>query len=230
MHLDYHIPVPHLTPTIRELQWAKEHIIPQCEDFISNCPWRWETFKIDSKLLDGWNLVNRIKMHFDMLSLKIRRMSFFIGLPGINFKFPHIDSDYYDHVEGTGVPMIARLNVPLQGTRNSRLSWWNADATDPRIINIIPLKVKNKPIGTDFNILDSVSYHGDREADWSSPSHVEIEPGPCWNRVELAHQLDLKNITETRINLTTEIDTFNYTSVSWQTLVERLQAKGYCHS
>jgi len=226
MHLDYHIPVPFLKPTAEEFAWAKEHIIPHCEEaankmFEQYGP-KFDKANVNQKIFEGWGTADRIRAHFAELGLEVRRFSVFVGAPGATFPTPHIDANHYDHMKGTGVPMIARLNVPLQGTRNSRLSWWNADVTDPRILE----RKFEEWDGTMQKMRFAFSYRTEPKGHWEAPVHVEHEPGPCWNHVELAHRLDIEEIPEMRINITTEI----LHPIPWQTLVERLQAKGYCHS
>lgn len=226
MHLDYHIPVPFLRPTPEEFAWAEEHIIPSCElaakKLFEKYGPKFDKANVKQDIFNGWGTAERIKEHFSELELKIRRFCVFVGAPGATYPTPHIDANHYDHMKLTGIPMIARLNIPLQGTANSKLSWWNADITDTRIKER-KFEEWNEQQG---KMVFAFSYRTDTNSEWGEPSHVEYEPGPCWNHVELAHRLDIEDIPEIRINITAEISN----PIPWKTLVERLQTKGYCHS
>jgi len=115
--------------------------------------------------------------------------------------------------------MVARLNVPIQGWQGARLSWWKSGVDDPRMLvrDFEEWDAKTQSMRRGF------SYLSDPQAQWGEPDHVEYDPGPCWNHVELAHKLDLDDITEHRVNITAEIEP----QVPWAVLVERLQKHGH---
>jgi hypothetical protein len=218
MNLNYHIPVPFLQPTEDELEYASDKIIPVAEnsakELFSKLGPKFDKTYIDQELIGNWGTGKRIREHFNELGLVFRRFSLFVGAPGATSAKPHIDG------LGIGGVMIARLNVPLRGIKGSRLSWWNADKNDSRILerHFEEWNAKKQEWQRGFAFL------ADPNIPWEEPDWHIDEPGPCWNRVELAHRLDLNNTTEIRINITAEI----LEPVPWNTLTERLQANGYC--
>ena len=159
--------------------------------------------------------VKRMKEHFKELGLALKRFSVFVGSPGAQLNAPHVDGGGMNRTA-----MIARLNVPLRGIAGSRLSWWNAGTEDPRILerHFEEWNAGKQQWQRGF------SYLADPDADWEDPDWSIDEPGPCWNRTEKSHRLDLDNTTEIRINITAELSH----PVPWITLVKKLQDKGYC--
>ena len=220
MDLKYHIPMTSLLPTAEEMAWAHENILPIANDSAENLFKRlgakFDKTNLPQSLFDGWSMADKVRAHFDELELKFKKFAVFVGAAGAKAAQPHIDAG------GIGFPMIARLNVPLQGTQGVKLSWWDESVDDPRIRerNFEEWDAETKSMKRGF------SYLSDPEATWPAPKFTVYDPGPCWNHVELAHKLELDNTTETRINITAEIAV----QVPWATIVERLQAKGYCHS
>jgi hypothetical protein len=218
MNLNYHIPVPFLQPTEDELEYANDKIIPVAEhsarELFSKLGPKFDKTYIDQDLVGNWGTGKRVKEHFNELGLAFRRFSLFVGAPGATSSKPHIDGN------GPGNAMICRLNVPLRGVKGSRLSWWNADKNDSRILERYFQEWNSEKQEWQFGF----SYLADPNIQWKEPDWYIDEPGPCWNRVELAHLLGLDNTTEIRINITAEL----LEPVQWSRLVEKLQSKGYC--
>lgn len=218
MNLDYHIPIPFLWPTEEEAKYATDNIIPVAEDSAKNLFERlgpkFDKTYIDQELVGNWGTGKRMKAHIAELGLIFKGFSVFVGAPGAISAKPHVDGF------GLGHAMVARLNVPLRGITGSKLSWWKTGADDPRILerHFEEWNAQKKVWQSGF------SYLADPEVDWEDPDWSIDEPGPCWNRTEKAHRLDLDNTTEIRINITAEL----LQPVPWTTLVSKLQAKGYC--
>ena len=147
--------------------------------------------------------------------LNLKTFSVFVGAPGTKLASPHIDGGGFEQP-----PMVARLNVPLRGIKGSKVSWWNTGVEDPRILerHFEEWNAKKKEWQPGF------SYLADPNAVWEEPDYTVNEPGPCWNRTELTHKLDLIDTTEIRINITAEL----LIPVTWETLVKRLHSKGHC--
>lgn len=217
MHIDYHISVSHLTPTPEELDWAQENLIPQANIALTKLYEKYgakfDKTNVDQDLLKEWALTRRMHDHITQLGLKLRKFALFIGHQGAKSAQPHVDAQTFN------TPMVARLNVPIQGQQGARLSWWRSGVEDPRMLerHFEEWDAKTQSMRRGF------SYLSDPMANWGEPVHSEYNPGPCWNRVELAHRLDLDNTTENRINITAELDP----QVSWTDLVARLQSQGY---
>jgi len=213
----YHIPIPHLTPTDSELVWASQNLVPvalTALDKIYNLygP-KFDKADFDQQLFSKFDLAQRMREHISELGLSFRRFSVFLGYAGAQNARPHIDAHIVD------VPMVARLNVPLQGQSGAQISWWNVQADDPRIT-----ARKFEQWDGKFNRMRTAfSYQSPPELVWGKPDYIVYDPGPCWNHVELAHQLDLDNTTEHRVNLTAELEP----QVSWADLVDRLAKFGY---
>ena len=215
----YHIPMPSLWPTEEEARYATENIVPIAEESARNLFERlgpkFDKTYIDQALVLSWGTGQRMKSHIEELGLLLKRFSVFVGAPGAQLNAPHVDGGGMNRTA-----MIARLNVPLRGIAGSKLSWWNAGTEDPRILerHFEEWNAGKQEWQPGF------SYLSDPVATWEEPDWTVDEPGPCWNRTELAHKLDLTNTTEIRINITAEI----LVPIPWETLIERLQARGYC--
>ena len=226
MNLNYHIPVPFLQPTEEELVYANEKILPVAEDSAKNLfeklgP-KFDKTYIDQDLVGNWGTGRRMREHIEELGLNFKSFSVFVGAPGIKVAKPHIDARGEGFINGRpfGKAMVARLNVPLRGIKGSKLIWWNTGTDDPRILE---RHFEEWNAGTK-QWQKGFSYLSDPNANWEEPEWTEIEPGPCWNRTEKSHMLDLAGTTEIRINITAELTT----QVPWEDLVERLQKRGYC--
>lgn len=211
--------MPSLWPTEEEAMYATEKIVPLAEESARNLFERlgpkFDKTYIDQTLVGNWGTGKRMKAHFEELGLNLKRFSVFVGAPGAQLNAPHID--------GGGMnqgPMIARLNVPLRGIKGSRLHWWKTGVEDPRILE----RHFDEWNAAKQEWQPGYSYLADPNATWEDPIYTVDEPGPCWNRTELSHKLDLFNTTEIRINITAEV----LIPIPWETLVERLHALGYC--
>lgn len=214
--------MPSLWPTEEEAEYATEKIVPVAEESARNLFERlgpkFDKTYVDQDLIGNWGTGKRMKAHLNELGLEVRKFSIFVGAPGAPRSSTHID--------GGGVgpkrpwPMIARLNVPLRGIKGSRLHWWKSGPEDPRILE----RHFNEWNAAKQEWQPAYSFLADPTADWEAPDYSVDEPGPCWNRTELCHRLDLHDTTEIRINVTAEV----LFPIPWETLVERLQARGYC--
>lgn len=218
MNLNYHIPIPSLWPTEEELVYANEKILPvainSAENLFERLGPKFDKTYIDQALINNWGTGQRMIEHLRELGLSLKAFSVFVGAPGARSAKPHVDG------AGIGHAMVARLNVPLRGIKGSKLSWWKTGVDDPRILerHFEEWNAQKKEWQRGF------SYLADPEVDWEDPDWSINDPGPCWNRTEKAHRLDLDNTTEIRINITAEL----LQPVPWPTLVEKLQANGYC--
>lgn len=218
MHL-YHIPMPSLWPTADEAEYATEKIIPVAEESARNLFERlgpkFDKTYIDQALVLDWGTGKRMKAHIEELGLMLKRFSVFVGAPGAQLNAPHVDGGGMNRTA-----MISRLNVPLRGIKGSKLSWWKTGAEDPRILerHFDEWNAARQRWQPGFSFLSGP------DATWQEPDWTVDEPGPCWNRTEWAHKLDLSSTTEIRVNITAEV----LVPVSWETLLTRLQACGYC--
>jgi hypothetical protein len=218
MNVDYHIPVPFLWPTEEELVYANEKLLPvaidSAEKLFEKLGPKFDKTYIDQELVNNWGTGQRMKEHISELGLVFKQFSVFVGAPGTRLAKPHVDGF------GLGHAMVARLNVPLRGIKGSKLSWWKTGAEDPRILerHFEEWNARTQQWQRGF------SYLADPDAEWEDPDWSIDEPGPCWNRTEKAHRLDLDNTTEIRINITAELSQ----PVPWTALVEKLKAKGHC--
>lgn len=220
MHLDYHIPVPHLTPTPTEIAWADQYLMPQVtvalDKLYEKYGAKFDKTNVDQDLLRTWTLTARMQSHVNRLGLKVRKFALFIGHRGARSAQPHVDAQTFN------TPMVARLNVPIHGQYGTKLSWWNSGVEDPRMKER-HFEEWNAQAG---KMLKGFSYLSDPEADWGEPVFTQQDPGPCWNHVELAHRLDLDDTTENRVNITAELDP----QVPWTELVDRLRKNNYIKS
>lgn len=215
----YHIPMPSLWPTQEEAVYATEKIVPVAEESARNLFERlgpkFDKTYIDQELVRNWGTGKRMQSHIEELGLNLKRFSVFVGAPAAKLASPHID--------GGGMnsgPMVARLNVPLRGIAGSRLSWWKTGVEDARILE----RHFEEWNASKQEWQPGYSYLADPNATWEDPEYTVDAPGPCWNRTELVHKLDLSNTTEIRINITAEL----LVPIPWATLIERLHARGYC--
>lgn len=211
--------MPSLWPTEEEEKYATEKIVPVAEQSARNI---FEKFKpkfdktyIDQDLIENWGTAKRMRAHIEELGLSLRRFSVFVGAPGLAITTPHIDGGGLN----TGA-LVGRLNVPLRGYKGSRLNWWDAGPDDPRIIkkHFEEWNAKTEKWQPGYSFL------ADPNATWEEPDYYIDDAGPCWNRTEKVHKLGLANTTEIRVNVTADL----FIPISWETLVERLQALGYC--
>lgn len=217
VHLDYHIPMQHLAASAEELDWAEKNLNPYAlaalEKIYEKFGPKFDKADLDQNIFKDFPLAHRVRAHFDELGITLRRFAVFVGYTGAANARPHVDAHTVD------VPMIARLNVPLQGQDGAQLRWWKTGVED--------FKMKARRFeqwdGKQQKMRQAFSYLSPPEFDWPAADHIEYNPGPCWNRVELAHRLDLNNITEHRINFTAELSE----QISWSELVARLKTKGY---
>lgn len=215
----YHVPMPSLWPTEEEAEYATEKIVPVAEASAKNLFERlgpkFDKTYIDQDLVKNWGTGKRMISHIEELGLNLKTFSVFVGAPGTKLASPHIDGGGFKQP-----PMVARLNVPLRGIKGSKLSWWKTGVEDPRILerHFEEWNAKKQEWQPGY------SYLADPNAVWEDPEYTVNEPGPCWNRTELTHKLDLINTTEIRINITAEL----LVPIPWNTLIERLQARGYC--
>ena len=216
MHL-YHIPMPQFWPTEEESAWATEHIIPHAiiaaNKLFERYGPKFDKTDLDQTVFNGWTMTNKVKAHFNELGLSFRRFSLFVGATGAKSAVPHVDA------HTTGVPMVARLNIPLRGITGAKLSWWNSSVDDPRMLE----RRFEQWDATQGKMRSAFSYLADPTAKWDDPAFTVNNPGPCWNHVELAHKLELDLTTETRINITAEIKD----QIAWTELVNRLRACNY---
>lgn len=226
MNLNYHIPVPFLWPTEEELTYAEEKLLPvalnSAKNLFERLGPKFDKTYIDQTLVNNWGTGQRMKEHIAELGLEFKSFSIFVGAPGVKIASPHIDGRGEGIINGKifGKAMVARLNVPLRGIKGSRLSWWKTGTEDPRI-----LERHFEEWNARLNQWQKgFSYLSDPNAVWEEPDWSIDDAGPCWNRTELSHRLDLNNTTEIRINVTAELQKF----IPWSELIERLQSKGYC--
>lgn len=217
MHIDYHIPILTLTPTNDELIWAENHLIPQAlvalEKIYERYGPKFDKADLDQAVFKNFPLATRVKTHLSELGLSLRRFAIFVGYQGAINARPHVDA------HAVNIPMIARLNIPLRGQAGAKLSWWTTGANDIRMKS----RIFDQWDAHQQKMRQSFSYLSPPEYDWGTPVHIEQNPGPCWNRVELAHQLDLDNTIEHRVNFTAELST----QILWEELVDRLRLLGY---
>lgn len=220
MDLRYHIPMPKFQPTVEEITWAEKNIVPIAHDSAENLFKRqgakFDKTNLPQSAFEGWTMADKIRAHFDELELKFRRFSVFVGAAGATAAVPHIDAG------GIGFPAIARFNVPLRGFIGAKLSFWDETVSDSRIKE----RHFEEWDATSKSMKKGFSYLSDFNAVWDDPKYTVIDPGPCWNHVEVAHKLELDNTTEVRVNVTAELAV----QVPWSTIIQRLHAKGYCHS
>jgi len=216
MNLDYHIPMPHLEPTKEELEWAKTDLMPHAQVALDKLYEKYgakfDKANLDQAIFDNSLLGKRMKDHVEELELGFRRFCLFIGYKGAHAAKPHCDAHKFD------IPMIARLNVPIQGIVGAKISWWKTGVEDPKMLErkFEQWNSKTQRMERGFSYLAG-------DGDWGEPVHVEQDPGPCWNHVDKAHKLDLDDIQEHRVNITVELEP----QISWIELVERLDKKGY---
>ena len=225
MNLNYHIPIPSLWPTEEELEYANIKIIPialhSAKNLFERLGPKFDKTYIDQDLINNWGTGQRMKTHAAELELNIRSFSVFVGPAGAALTKPHIDGQGGSIVNGkiNGSGMIARLNVPLSGIEGSRLNWWKTGVEDPRILerHFEEWNSKKQEWQKGF------SYLSDPEVVWDKPDWYIDNPGPCWNRTEKSHRIDLNQTTEIRVNITAELAN----PIPWDELVNRLKTTGY---
>jgi hypothetical protein len=210
--------MPVFQPTAEEMSWAEANILPiaynSAENLFKRQVAKFDKTNIDQSVFNGWTVADKVRAHFDEMQLKFRRFSVFVGAAGATASVPHIDGG------GMGFPAVARLNVPLRGIEGSRLSFWDETVGDPRIQE----RHFEEWDAATQSMKRGFSYLSVYPAEWGEPKYTVINPGPCWNHVEVAHKLELDNTTEIRINITAELEE----QVPWTTIIQRLQALGYC--
>jgi len=213
----YHIPMPMFWPTEEESEWATEHIIPHAtiaaNKLFEKYGPKFDKTDLDQSVFDGWSMTDKVKNHFNELGLTFRRFSLFVGAAGAKSAVPHVDA------HTIGAPMVARLNIPLRGIEGAKLSWWDSSVEDSRMLE----RHFEQWDATQGKMRKAFSYLADPQAEWGPASFVVNNPGPCWNHVELAHKLELDFTTETRINITAEIQD----QIAWEELVTRLRNCNY---
>jgi hypothetical protein len=214
MDTRFHIPVPHLEPTVHEQAWAEEVIVPYAQKVLDNMRERdinFDKAHIPQDMFGSGTLGARMKDHVNRLGLKARGFAVFFGVAGFDRAVPHCDA------HNVGTPMIARLNVPIRGIKNAKLSWWETGTEDERMLERRFEQWDGTKIKTGFSYLSAP------DADWGEPVYTELSPGPCWNRVDLAHKLDLSEVTEDRVNITIELAD----QIPWDQLIKRLRYRQY---
>jgi len=213
---DYHISVPHLSPTPAERQWAMENVYSTyVEKALREIPYRQGRLDFDQNLLKTWSMYPRICEYFDALGIKIRRFSamWHRSRPDV-VDFVHMDT-YRE-----AIPLTGRFNIPIQGQTPAVIHWWNSGYDDLagqwRIIE----KRELKPDGS--IITGKGGLHSDR--DWTTvPPDFEVQdPGTCWNRTDVGHRMRYTGSSDTRFLITVEMSLLpDGQQWSWEEIVKR---------
>lgn len=219
MNKKYHVPVPSIQPTEEERQWAIDNIWPIVKIPYTEAQFDMGRVDFDQNLIKEWSLYLKIKKHLDDLGLGLRRVAAFYCRDRTG-RTP-VRSAHIDAYNGL-TPLVARFNIPITGQTTATLRWWDIDINNPlgHWVERHFLEYKN---GTPLNKVAITT----ALEDWSNLKHdYEVEsPGTCWNRTDMAHQMNFFNTEFPRFVLTAEPLKSDYT---WDQLVNKLVEFGYC--
>jgi hypothetical protein len=207
---NFHIPMPSFEPSQLEKQWALDNIKPHVDPAVAGI----ETFeRIDllQNLFDGWSFTQRIRDHFAELEIGLHKLAVFLSNPNPSMSMPHID--------GAGGPLarVCRFNIPIIGLEPIYIEWWNKGVDSPEVT------VRNFKEFRNGQFVDAVGLKTENIKE--PPVFKVTNPGPCWNRTELVHRLDLSQLKGQRFVITAQLP--NDKQISWDDLVERLAKLGY---
>jgi len=207
----YHIPTPDFAPSDSDRAWVQDHIVPRLLPALSIIKGAFDRVDLPQSVFDAWPQRSAVEKHFADLGLGIRRFAGFIAHKNQNPLNAHIDA----FVRGT--PMVARFNIPYFGCEPVTLEWWDDGVDSDRIEERAFTELRNGREHTAYSYKSTIP-------DWGTDSaHKVVNPGPGWNRTEIAHRVQAPDCNENRIIITTEIAQ----QVSWTELVSRLNQLGY---
>jgi hypothetical protein len=202
----YHIPTPDFDPTESDQAWVRENIVPRLLPALSIIKGAFDRVDLPQSVFATWPQRSAVEQHFAQLGLRIRRFAGFIAHKNQNPLNAHIDA----FVRGT--PMVARFNIPYFGCSPVKLEWWDDGVDSDRIQERAFTELRHGREHTAYSYKSTV-------ADWGTDSvYTVINPGPGWNRTEIAHRVQAPDCNENRIIITTEIAE----QISWDELVVRL--------
>jgi hypothetical protein len=211
MQLKYHVPVPSFEPTYKDAEWVRNNVVPRLMPALGIIKGAFDRVDLPQSVFDTWPQRAAVEQHFAGLGLRIRRFAGFIAHKNQNPLNAHIDA----FVRGT--PMVARFNIPYFGRSPVSLEWWNDGVESDKIEERAFTELRNGQEHTAYSYKSTIP-------DWGKDSAYKvINPGPGWNRTEIAHRVQAPDCDENRIIITTEIAE----QITWEELVKRLEALGY---
>jgi hypothetical protein len=206
---NFHIPMPSFEPSQLEKQWALDNIKPHVDSAVAGIK-TFERIDLLQELFNGWSFKQRIQDHFAELEIDLHKFAVFLSNPNPSMSTPHID--------GTGGPLarVCRFNIPIIGLEPIYIEWWNKGIDSPEVT------VRNFKEFRNGQFVDAVGW----TTKITEPSIFRVDnPGPCWNRTELVHRLDISQLKEQRFVVTVQLP--NDKQISWNDLVNRLTKLGY---
>jgi len=207
---NFHIPMPTFEPSDSEKKWVLDNVKPHVDPAVAGIK-TFERIDLLQDLFNGWSFKQRIQDHFAELEIDLHKLAVFLSNPNPSMSTPHID--------GTGGPLarVSRFNIPIIGLESIYLEWWNKGIDSPEVT------VRNFKEFRNGQFVDAV---GLKTENINEPAVFKVNnPGPCWNRVELIHRLDISQLKEQRFVVTAQLP--NDKQISWNDLVNRLTKLGY---
>lgn len=207
---NFHIPMPSFEPSQLEKQWALDNIKPYVDPAVAGIK-VFERIDLLQNLFNGWSFKQRIQDHFAELEINLDKLAVFLSNPNPSTSTPHIDG------AGGPLPRVSRFNIPIIGLEPIYIEWWNKGIDSPEIT------VRKFKEFRNGQFVDAV---GLKTENINEPSVFKVNnPGPCWNRVELIHRLDISQLKEQRFVVTAQLPPNK--QIAWDDLVERLTKLGY---
>ena len=207
---NFHIPMPSFEPSQLEKQWALDNIKPHVDPAVAGIK-VFERIDLLQNLFNGWSFRQRIRDHFAELEIDLDKLAVFLSNPNPSTSNPHLDG------AGGLLPRVSRFNIPIIGLEPVHIEWWNKGIDSPEVT------VRNFKEFRNGQFVDAV---GLTTANINEPSVFKVtNPGPCWNRVELIHRLDISQLKGQRFVITAQLPPNK--QIAWDDLVERLTKLGY---
>jgi len=204
--------MPSFEPTSADLEWVKNNIVPKLMPALNTFKGAFERVDLLQDSFSDWPQRQAVVDHFDSLGLSVRRFSGFIGHKNQNTKTAHLDAFV------RGIPCVARFNIPYFGRSPVKLEWWNDGVDSDKIKERVFTELRYGQPRIAYSYKSTID-------DWGTDSAFAIDdPGPCWNRTELAHRVQGPDCSVNRIQITVEVKD----QIPWTELVARLERLGYC--
>lgn len=208
--INYHIPIPQLQPSEKDKRWVIDNIKPLITPALENIE-AFERIEVKNYYFKDWAFQKQIYDHFLELGIVFQKLAVFLSAKNPTRTTPHIDGT------NDGNARISRLNIPIEGLEEIYIEWWNKDKHSPEVTLRKFKEYRNGQL---------VEAQGLTTSRITEPSVFQVyNPGPCWNRTELIHRLDLSNLKEQRFVITAQLR--DDKQITWKDLTERLYKLKY---
>lgn len=207
---NFHIPMPTFEPSDSEKKWIIDNVKPYVDPAVSGIK-VFERIDLPQDLFNNWSFKKRIYDHFAELQIDLHKFAVFLSNPNPSESTPHIDGT------GGAAARVCRFNIPIVGLEPVFIEWWSKGIDAPEIT------IRNFKEFRNGQFVNAVGF---KTENITEPSVFRVNnPGPCWNRTELVHRLDISQLKEQRFVITAQLP--NDKQILWEDLVNRLAKLGY---